>query len=56
MTVLTQPVLSSSATKALLVVIPGPVEVHRAVHPPLEHLGVIMTVKQEVFILKTTEL
>ena len=35
---LTEPVLSSSAPKALLVLIPGPVEVHRAVHPRLEHL------------------
>ena len=35
---LTEPVLSSSAPKARPVLIPGPVKVHRAVHPPLEHL------------------
>lgn len=36
---LTEPVLSSCNTESYLVVIPGSVEIHSAIHPPLEHLS-----------------
>ena len=37
-TLLTQPVLSVLVPKAFLVPVPGPVEVNRTIHPPLDHL------------------
>lgn len=48
---LTQPVFSSRVTKADMVLIPVPVEVHRAVRPLLEHLTGQMHIKCEVLLV-----